>query len=146
MTANIFHPTLERQVAKHSSQIRRTHQKPGAFRWVTPDCDEGEGDDLCTGDEPALENGWAQPDAPLERFAFRLHSDGSLEFKGHLDSTGASSGSIAVTLPGANAGEHNYIPAKDQFFITVIYDGSTPQNAMVYIDSTTGEVTITFPV
>lgn len=149
MSRNIFEPSLYRQVQANKTRIKLSDQNPGAFKWWEPECDETDDDDAaagCTGDEPLLENSWAQPDPPLEKFAFRLHSDGSIEFKGHLDSAAASSGTVAVTLPGAAAGEVDFRPANDQFFVTVIYDGSDPQNAMVYIDSTTGEVTITFPI
>lgn len=83
-----------------------------------------------------LQNGWAQPVAPLEAFAFRRGLS-KLDMKGHLDGAGASSGSVAVTLP-----EPHRLP-NDQFFLTVLED-ATP--AMVYLDSATGEVTITFPV
>jgi hypothetical protein len=100
----------------------------------------------CTGLEPILENSWAQPVPPLEKFAFRLHADGSLEFRGHLNSAAAASGTVAVTLPGLIPGEVDFLPSLDQFFTTVIYDGAAPQGAMVYIDSATGEVTITFPL
>ena len=96
-----------------------------------------------------LENNWAQPSAPLEPYAFRLHADGSLEFKGHLDASGgASSGTVAVTLPGANAGEVDFLLANDQYFLTLITtdDGSSFTAAQVFIDSTTGEVTITWPI
>lgn len=148
MSRNIYEPTTERQVAANSSRITRVRQRPGAFRWWTPDCDTGSGDDLCTGEEPVLENSWAQPSAPLERFSFRLHTDGSLEFKGHLDSSGgAVSGSVAVTLPGANSGEVDFRPANDQYFHTTITvdDGASFTLALVFVDATTGEVTITWP-
>lgn len=149
MSRNIHHPTPLGILRGNSSRLTYTRQKPGAFDWWTPDCDEsnstqaGQG---CTGLEPPLENGWAQPDSPLEKFAFRLHTDGSLEFKGHLDSAGASSGTVAVTLPGATPGEVDFLPANDQFFVSAVYDGATAQPALVYIDATTGEVTITFPL
>lgn len=146
MARNIFHPTTDRNVSRNRHRVKVTQQVPGAFKWWEPDCDETDPNvaaDGCTGDEPALVNSWAQPVAPLEKFAFRLHSDGSLEFKGHLDGTAAVSGTVAFTLPGANAGEVDFLPANDQFFLTVLSD-ATP--ALVYIEALTGDVTITFPV
>lgn len=150
MTRNLYHPTTDRNVAQNRSRLIKTQQVPGAFKWWTPGCDETDDDqaaDGCTGDEPALQNNFAQPSPPLEKFAFRLHSDGSLEFKGHLNAENASSGDVAVTLPGANAGEVDFRPANDQYFITAITedDGSSFTTALVFIDATTGEVTITWP-
>lgn len=145
MTANIHEPSFPRMIVHNRWLSQDTRQKPGAFRWWEPDCVVGDG---CTGDEPPLENSWQQPSAPLERFAFRLHTDGSLEFKGHLDASGgATSGSVAVTLPGANPGEVDFRPANDQFWITAITtdDGSSFSTALVGIDASTGEVTITWP-
>lgn len=151
MSRNIFEPTLPRTVYRNQRGLKFTSQRPHAFRWWTPGCSTADADDAdagCTGDEPALVNGWAQPAAPLQLFAFRLHADGSLEFKGHLDSAGASSGTVAVTLPGANAGEVDFLSVLDgdQFFLTVIYDGANPQAALVYIEKSSGDVTITFPL
>lgn len=142
MTRSLSENSVEKELGQHTWGIQRQEFMPLAFRWRTPDID----DDPPT---PPLENGWAQPDPPLERFAYRLHGDGSLEFKGHLDAAGASSGTVAVTLPepvDEDDMEPNYRPARDQFFPTVIYDGATPQPAMVYIEASSGEVTITWPL
>jgi len=140
-------PTPESATRKIEFDVKDNRNQPYATEWLEPD--SAEPDQV---DTPPLENGWAQPSPgagptgnDLEKFAFRLHSDGSLEFMGHLDSAGASTDTVAVTLPGANAGEPNYLFGDDQFWDTVIYDGSDAQNALVYVDKTTGEVTITFP-
>jgi hypothetical protein len=146
---NLSEPGLEQEVyGRVRFNLKDTRQKPGAFSWWEPECDSaGSGDFGCTGDEPPLENGWAQPSAPLEKFAFRRHVDGSIEFKGHLDASGAASGTVAVTLPGANAGEVDFRPANDQYFVTIITtdDGATFTTAMVFIEATIGEITITWP-
>lgn len=83
-----------------------------------------------------LQNGWAQPAAPFAEFSFRRGLS-KLDTKGHLDSAGASSGTVAVTLPT------DYRLPDDQFFLTVLEDATA---ALVYFDSTNGDVTITFPV
>lgn len=150
MSRNISEPHPNKQIRKNEFGIKTSRQKPGAFKWWTPECDSGDEDAAaagCTGDEPPLENSWEQPSAPLESFSFRLHTDGSLEFKGHLNAENASSGTVAVTLPGANAGEVDFRPANDQYFVTVITtdDGTSFTTALVFIDSTTGEITITWP-
>lgn len=136
MTRNIHEPSDSGAINVNRFGIKQARTRPLAFAWWEP------------GDLPGttLQNSWAQASAPLETFAFRLHSDGSLEFKGHLDSSGASSGTVAVTLPGANTGDIEFRPAHDQFFVSAIYDGATPQSALVYLDATTGDVTITFPL
>ena len=83
-----------------------------------------------------LQNGWAQPASPLQEFAFRRGLS-KLDFTGHLDSAGASSGTVAFTLPA------DYRLLNDQFFLTVL-DSAIP--ALVYLEASTGDVTITFPV
>ena len=145
MTRSLYEPSLYRTAAKSRFDVQSLKQKPLASRWWVPDCIVGI-DGGCTGLEPILENSWAQPAPPLEKFAFRLHADGSLEFRGHLDSAAAASGTVAVTLPGLIPGEVDFLPSLDQFFVSAIYDGATAQPALVYIDSTTGEVTVTFPL
>src|SRR5688572_11170664 len=154
MTANIHEPNIYRQASRNRFQTKDTRQKPLAFRWWEPDCvactapNAPSGcDDGCTGEEPPLENSWAQPAAPLEPFGFRLHADGSLEFKGHLDASAASTATVAVTLPGANVGEVDFRPPLDQYWHTTIVEAGGTQFtlALVFIDSTTGEVTISWP-
>lgn len=147
MTANIHEPSGLRRLARTTFIGKDTRQKPLAFRWWEPECVVGV--DGCTGDEPPLENGFAQPSPSddLEPFAFRLHADGSLEFKGHLDASGAVTDTVAVTLPGANAGEVDFRPASSQYWFTTIIEAGGTQFtlALVFIDSTTGEVTISWP-
>jgi hypothetical protein len=145
VTRSLYEPSLYRADAKNRFGIQSLKQKPLASRWWVPNCTVGV-DGGCTGLEPPLLNSWAQPALPLEKFAFRLHADGSLEFRGHLDSAAATSGTVAVTLPGAVPGEVDFLPPNDQFFVSAIYDGAAAQPALVYIDSTTGDVTVTFPI
>ena len=90
---------------------------------------------------PDLINGWAQPADTIDQFAYRL--TGSIpDFKGHLDGSSAISPSVAfnialdpdeMTLPG------------DIYFHTIVTDGVDFQSAMVFINSLTGDVRITFP-
>lgn len=152
MSRNIHHQTAMGLINSNRTVLKYTRQKPLAFHWWTPDCsatdDAGQG---CTGDEPPLINNWAQPDPPLEKFAFRLHTDGSLEFKGHLDASGAASGTVAFVLPGLYTDPADALPdfrpPNDQFFHTTITtdDGTSFSLAQVHIDSDTGEVTIVWP-
>ena len=147
---NLSQDDSQKQISRNKYWTKDTRQKPLAFRWWQPNCDViTDAAERCTGLEPLLVNGWAQPSDPsgLEKFAFRLHADGSLEFKGHLSAAAASSGTVAFTLPGVNAGEVDFVPPNDQFFHTTITttDGVSFSLALVHIDSDTGDVTITWP-
>lgn len=156
MSRNLYEPTEYSYIAQNRFLTKDVRQKPLASSWIHPldpgDCPPTDGGNDQFGNiteewYPCLLNSWQQVQPPLEPFGFRLHYDGSLEFKGHLDSENATSGTIAFILPGATAGEPNYLPrGGDQFFLTVIYDGTSARTAMVYIDAGTGEVKITFPV
>ncbi|GIV03624.1 MAG: hypothetical protein KatS3mg015_2454 [Fimbriimonadales bacterium] len=145
MTRNIHEPSLYRTVAKQESGLRRLRHQPSAFKWWTPDCnplDPSDAAEGCSGAEPALLNGWAQPAPPLEKFAFRMTKSGELEVKGHLDSSGASFGTVAFTLPGANVGEVDFVPPNDTSFVHPVFSGTNLEPALFSISSTTGEVTI----
>lgn len=151
MTQNIHEPSLYRQVSSNRFGVKGQKQKPGASRWITPSCStispalpDGE----CEAWWPDLQNNWQQPSSPLESFSFRLHMDGSLETKGHLDASGgAVSGSIALTFPGAADGDPDYLLPHDQYWHTVITtdDGTTFQIALVFIEAASGDMTITWP-
>jgi len=76
--------------------------------------------------QPQLQNGWFQPDiddpdqAALAQHEFRLHMDGSLEFKGYL--VPGTWDSLAYTLPGADENEPDYIPTHEVSFLTDVFD------------------------
>ncbi len=157
MTVPLSEPNEYKEIWFNAFQTKDVRQKPLAFGWWQPDCtgaavpgDETYSTDGCKPLQEAvvLQNGFVQPTTAsgIEKFAFRLHADSSLEFKGHLDASGASSGTVAFTLPGMNLGEVNFVPLNDHYFITAITpDGSTFSTALVFIDSTTGDVTLTWP-
>jgi hypothetical protein len=164
VTKPLAEPSNQRRIAQNRWGVKGERQKPMASHWVTPDCDAilnpphtGYGSTFnngrlaagdCSIDDPVLQNLWRQPSAPLELFSFRIHFDGSLETKGHLDASGgAVSGSVAVTFPGLNAGEPDYLLAHDQYWHTVITtdDGTTFMIALVFIQASTGIMTITWP-
>jgi hypothetical protein len=144
MTRNAWsEPSPEKELGRQGWELQRQQFTPLAFRWREPDNDP---------DAAPLQNSWAQPSAPLEPFAYRLHTDGSLETKGHLDASGgAVSGTAALTLPAASGAEPSYRLGDyghgDQFWHTVITtdDGSAFALALVFIDAITGVVTITWP-
>lgn len=154
MTRNLYEPTDQSRIVQNRYKIKDTRQKPLASQWIIP---VNEGDPI-PDDEPEytpeLENDWLQPDAGsgFQKFAFRLHYDGSIEFQGHLDTAGGGSDStVAVTLPGANVGEPNYLAGLEprlQYGDTIIIDttANTFQKAAFLVDGDTGEVTMYFPV
>lgn len=150
MSRNIYEPTPERRISQNRGQIKNTHQKPEAFRWIEPDCIDS-GDTICTGTEPILINSFAQPTvlSDLERFAFRLNADGKIQTKGFLDVSGAASGTVAWVMSGIAAGEEDYIPPtsnNDGFTLRVTTTGGMGgvTNATAHIDRATGDVTLTW--
>lgn len=159
MSRSLYIPNPIRDIGINKFGVKDLRQKPLAFGWWQPDCshtavsgDEDFAPGGCTIEQETvvLLNGWAQPSlaSGLEKFSFRLHADGSLEFKGHLSAAGAASHTVAFVLPGANPGEIDFLLPHDQFFHTTITTdaGTSFSLALVFIDHTTGEVTITWPV
>lgn len=87
-------------------------RRPLAGRWNTPD----------------LENGWAQPDAPLGIHQYRWHADGSLEFKGHLV-PGDWNAKVYDLAPAIGV-EPNYWPEHEISFLNDVFDPDTEQFAI----------------
>lgn len=113
---------LDRRVKELENMLYKRHSPT---HWLLPD----------------LVNGFAQPVSTVDQFAYRL-TGGIPDFKGHIDCSGASSPDVAfnialdpdeMTLPG------------DIYFYSIITDGTDFQSAMLFIDSTTGDVTVTWP-
>lgn len=139
-----------RKPATHSPDHRDDHFDPISGPWfevldagdpVPDDPDAVEDEDYIY-----LQNGAIQPPpgsgpngGDLELFSFRRGLS-RLDTTGHLDVSAFASGDVAFTIPAA------YRLSKDKFFTTVVYDGADPIAAMVYFESTTGDVTITFPL
>lgn len=90
---------------------------------------------------PTLLNGFAQPAATVDQFAYRL-TGGIPDFKGHIDGAGAISNTVAFTIPLDP--DEMTLPG-DVYFHTIVTDGATFQSAMVFLDSATGNVKITWP-
>lgn len=91
-------------------------------------------------DSSTFQNGWDWAGTPFERWGYRI-CDGALEFKGHL--FGGASGTVCYTLPA------NYrIFIGDLSDLTDLGDGagSIGSTARIYIDMTSGDITLTFPV
>lgn len=147
-------PTGEPSDSKDISKLQRGHswleQRPFAIEWFTPKSSAPFGQAV------HLNSGWSQPseNGPLtnpltgndiEDFAYRLHMDGSLEFKGHLVADSSSSwGTIALSLPGATAYLPAYRPPNDTAQVEAVWNLDT--NAWDFghfeIDKATGDVYI----
>ena len=145
MTQYVGRNTTERKVAGVRKGAREVAQKPYAGRWNTPNVDP---------DPPVapLETGWAQPSDPdFEEFAYRLHMDGSPEFKGHVEIDGATSPSVVIILPDGDIdhpADPTYRVGKKQFFPSFVIDPgapTAPEPAAFLYDPTTGELTVTWP-
>ena len=149
MSRNLHEPTTQRAIATNRFVGKDTRQRPFASFWVEP---VNDGDTPDPSWVPVLMNDWLQVDPGaegLEPFGFRVHYDGSLEFKGHLDAQNASSGTVALILPGMGDLEPDYVELldNDQYWDSVITDdgGTAFQIALLKITANTGEVTITWP-
>lgn len=75
----------------------------------------------------------------LTQFSFR-RGISRLDFKGHLDVSAAASPAVACVIP------EMYLPDEDVFDTTVVFDGSTGVPGMWYLDSVSGELTLTWPL
>lgn len=88
--------------------------------------------------QPTLLNSWVNAGAPYANIAYRKYGGLGLEFKGHI--TGGASGSVAFTVDTA------HLPSHDVTFLTDVVSGGVPVVGRIEIDSSTGDVTITYPV
>lgn len=104
------------------------------------DVDDPGNDPECTTESsPPYEDGTTYAGPPYAFPAFRHGLDGNLEFRGHVDISGASSPATLCTLPSEWRPEH------DVSWITDLVDGASFVLARVAVDSSTGVVTLTWP-
>lgn len=85
-----------------------------------------------------LLNSYANPASTYSNPFYRMYRD-ELQFKGHIDATTATSGTVAFTLL------RPFWPLKDITFLTDIYNGTAFTYSRVLISATTGNVTISWP-
>lgn len=154
MSRPLYYNSVESKVSGLRQDVGRLQKRPLASEWINP---ANFKDDPAMGHDDAELNGrdlldeagnlWTQGE-PGHRF--RRHADGSIEMRGYL--IPGSSGTVAYTLPGAGVSpttgeaDVDYRPTVDTSFIADIKTGpSTFILARVEIDSTTGDVTITYP-
>jgi len=151
MTKNLHEPSTPREVAANRYSGKMTQQRPYAYQWVTPvnvaDCpaDPYSLTDPRPAWTPCYLNDWERP-TTLEPLSVRLSADGNLQWKGYVNSANATD-SIAFIMPGTLSGEPDMIPPDDpgnlSYSVFVTPDnGGTIETGTAYIDSATGEVTI----
>ena len=150
MTKNLHEPSTPRAVATNRYTGKLTQQKPYAYEWVTPvndaDCAAAQADPV-TPWTPCYLNDWEQP-TTLEPLSVRLNADGLLQWQGYVNSQNATA-AIAFIMPGTLGGEPDMIPdvsvAENLSYSVFVTpdDGTTITQGRAYVDSTTGEVTIT---
>jgi hypothetical protein len=119
------------QISKVDFTNRDLQHRPFAGRWNNV---RDSGDSAVNGGgkvQPELQNGWAQPDGvtagqiDLGRHEFRLHLDGSLEFKGFL--VPGDWDSLVYTLPGASVTEPDYFPPHRVSELVDVFDVTTQE-------------------
>lgn len=132
--------------AKHGHQHAHNGPDPIPGKWIvvinegdTPPGDPFQEDV----DYIFLQNSVVQPTPPLMQFAFRRGGIHPLDFKGGLDVSGASSPAIAAVIPDIFLAQ---LEGEDPFDITTVYDGTDAIAGMWYLDASTGELTLTWPL
>jgi len=98
--------------------------------------------------EPEWINGYAQIIPPYEPFTFRVYTSRFPEFKGHIEVSGATSGDPAFVLPTEDEVDGIAVILPHDMFdhIIITEDGGTTFiHALVKIDSTTNEFSLTWP-
>lgn len=131
MSRSLYEDNIYSRTAKSQWTGEDLQHRPLAGRWNRP---RNNGDPFLNGSgkiQPELQSGWGQPSddipaqAQLGKHEFRLHMDGSLEFKGFL--IPGSWDSLVYTLPGTSETEPNYIPPHRISFLTDVFDPVTEE-------------------
>lgn len=136
-------PTLATRVKANSAGVvdeRRKPNMPGPYIYVgdfVADGDPGNDPPYASWQSPPWQNGWTY--LGTDYVAFRHGLDGLTEFKGTVDSTGATTGTVAFTMPTA-------FSAEPFSFLTDLDLGTGSFNAARVVVAANGEVTIYFPI
>jgi hypothetical protein len=99
--------------------------------------------------EPEWENGFAQSDPPVEPFSYKISSSMHPVFTGHIDVSGAASGTIAFHVPvdPDETREDAVVIPHDVFDHIIVIDAAGTQfiGAMCRLTAATGAFTVTWP-
>lgn len=97
------------------------------------------GDSFTTSDSPPFENSYARAGAPFTGHdgfpRVRWDEHGRLEFAGVV--VAGTDASVMVTLPPM------WLPNADDFWTAAVLTGSTPALAQMYLEASSGEITVT---
>ena len=115
---------------------RRKPQLPGPYVYVGDFV--GTDPPVVTWQSPPWQNGWSW--LGTSYVGFRHGLDGDTEFTGTVDTTGATSGTVAFTLPSP------WWPVSAYSFITDLDLGGGLFSAARVAVATNGQVTIYFPI
>lgn len=131
MSRSVYEEDEYSRQAKTDFTTRELRTRPLAGRWNYVRND-GEAIQVGRGKvQPELQNGWSQPDSgepsqeDLGEHEFRLHTDGSLEFKGYL--VPGTWDAHVYTLPGWDDSQPDYFPPHRVSEIVDVFDAATEQ-------------------
>lgn len=138
--------TVPKRVRENRRDVRQEQRKPnlpgnwiviGDFLGVDDPGNDPEGVNF---QSPPYQNGYIYAGGAFDFPAFRHGLDGGLEWKGHLDLSGATSGDVMTTLPQI------FRPFVDISFLVDLWDGVADFIiARVAIEGLSGEVRIYWP-
>lgn len=137
--------TVTKRVKENRRTVRQEQRKPNLpGNWIVVGDfialdDPGNDPPTVSWRSPPYENGYTYAGTPYDDPAFRHGLDGALEFKGHVDVSGATSGDTAWTLPAS------FRPPFDVSWTTDVSDGVTFFLARVSVDASTGAVAMIWP-
>jgi hypothetical protein len=122
-----------RQAERDISDLRKTGPEPWLYFGDYPD------DTFTTFYSPPFENSFARAGAPFTGAKgfprVRWDENYRLEFAGVVDM--GTDGAVMVTLP------EDWRPDTDDFFTVAVLTGATPTHAQLYVEASSGDVTVT---
>jgi len=110
------------ELNRHRNAINRLDKRNLTGPWITP----------------TLLNSYVAPPSPMIKAQYRTVGD-SLEFRGHIDATAATTGTVAFIIL------EPLWPTHDISFLTDIYNGAAFGVSRCFINSVNGEVKLSWP-
>lgn len=107
--------------------------------------DPGNDPPLTSPDSPPYQDSTTYAGTPYDYPAFRHGVDGSLEWKGHVDVSAATSPAVLCTLPSEWRPRNELQAPMDVSWPTDLFDGVSFTIGRVQVDATTGDVTLVWP-
>jgi hypothetical protein len=151
VTRNLSRDTPIRRISENQEGVGDEQRKPvlpGFWVYVGDYVGPGDpgNDPAYTSDSsPAYQDGTTYAGPPYDYPAFRHGVDGALEWKGHVDISGATSPAVLCTLPAEWRPKDQWQDPMDVSWPTDLWDGAAFTIGRVGIDATTGDVTLVWP-